>query len=176
MDYEVTPKSRFELRRLAKLFRIFFDIQSDLKVDIIKILDRLHEYDEDFFYEIVEDEELKDKYAETFSDQSRMRIRESTYLGAIMGNPRDRFTLTHELAHYLLHDSKSVLGLARSKDDSNPTPAFRRAEWQANVFAGEFMALYDLTKDFSALEICEKCGMSEAASQIQYEQYNKNKL
>mgnify|MGYP000952505712 FL=1 len=45
-------------------------------------------------------------------------------------------------------------------------------EWQANAFAGELMAPYDLVKNMSVEEISEKCGMSMTAASIQYRKYH----
>ena len=50
-------------------------------------------------------------------------------------------------------------------------PAYMNPEWQANAFAGELMAPYDLVKGMRIEEIAEKCGMSITAASIQYRQY-----
>lgn len=46
-------------------------------------------------------------------------------------------------------------------------------EWQANVFAGELMAPYDLVKDMSVIDIANRCGMSISAAEVQYNMYHK---
>lgn len=66
-----------------------------------------------------------------------MYIREDVYNGACQGKGRDRFTIGHEFAHLLLHDNL-VLGLARV-DKNIKVEIYRDPEWQANVFAGEFL-------------------------------------
>jgi hypothetical protein len=52
-------------------------------------------------------------------------------------------------------------------------PRYRDPEWQANTFAGELMAPYELVKDMSAEEIAVKCKMSRQAAKIQYNEYHK---
>ena len=96
-----------------------------------------------------------------------MTIREDVYDRAVDGNARDRFTLCHELGHFLLHTPERV-SFARGE-----VPTYMDPEWQANVFAGELMAPYELVKNMSACEIAEKCGMSLAAAQVQYNNYHK---
>ena len=43
---------------------------------------------------------MEDMYGNTNTATNTMRIRSDVYRGAIAGNPRDRFTLCHELGHY----------------------------------------------------------------------------
>ena len=96
-----------------------------------------------------------------------MRIRSDVYEGAVKGRPRDRFTLCHELGHYILHQPE-FMSYARGD-----IPRYRQPEWQANTFAGELMAPYDLVKDMSIEEIMKKCGMSRQAATIQYNEYQR---
>lgn len=118
-------------------------------------------------FEILTKEEMQDTYGTTNTGSNKMRIREDVYEGAIKGNPRDRFTLCHELGHYFLHQPESI-SYARGN-----IPAYRNPEWQANTFAAELMAPYDLVKNMSANEIAEKCGMSRQAAEIQYRECQK---
>ncbi len=96
-----------------------------------------------------------------------MQIREDVYNGTVEGNPRDRFTLCHELGHYFLHQPEFI-SYARGE-----IPKYCQPEWQANTFAAELMAPYHLTKSMSAEEIAKKCGMSKSAADIQYNIYHK---
>jgi hypothetical protein len=66
-----------------------------------------------------------------------IQIKESVYLGAISGNPEDRFTLAHEMGHaFLLHGctENKVCGI-----DENILPT-EDPEWQADTFAKELLA------------------------------------
>ena len=42
------------------------------------------------------------------------------------------------------------------------------AEWQANTFAAELMAPYELIRGMGVEEIMRECGMSYTAASIQY--------
>lgn len=122
--------------------------------------------DNDFDYEIVEDDEMEDMYGSMNTISNVMRIREDVYNRAVQGNPRDRFTLCHELGHYLLHQPERI-SYARGE-----VPAYMNPEWQANTFAAELMAPFSLIKDMSIEEIMEKCGISRQAATIQYNTYH----
>ena len=52
-------------------------------------------------------------------------------------------------------------------------PRYCNPEWQANTFAGELMAPYDLVKDMSPDEIARTCGMSKQAAEIQFKEYHR---
>ena len=118
-------------------------------------------------YEILPVNELKNAYGITHTGKGIMQIREDTYDGAVGGNPRDRFTLSHELGHFLLHTPDRV-SFARGE-----VPAYMDPEWQANTFAAELMAPYHLICCMSVKEIAEKCGMSNKAASIQYSKCRK---
>ena len=121
----------------------------------------------DFNFEIVEPWEMEDMYGTTNTGTNTMKIRKDVYERAVKGVPRDRFTLCHELGHYLLHRPE-VMAYARGS-----VPRYRDPEWQANTFAGELMAPYDIVKDMSAEQIASACGMSMQAARIQYQEYHK---
>ena len=110
---------------------------------------------------------MEDTYGTTNTGMNIMRIRSDVYEGAIQGNPRDRFTLCHEVGHWFLHQPDSI-SFARGN-----VPRYRDPEWQANTFAAELMAPYELVKDMTISEIMEKCGMSMQAATIQYNEYQR---
>ncbi len=176
MEYEVPPKSRLDIRVLANRLRTFLNIQEVICVDIVLLLERLHLHDDDFTFAVVPDDEMKGCYAETISEENMIRVNETTYLGAINGNNRDRFTLAHELGHYLLHADEEVVKLSRKTSSGcMSTPCYRKAEWQANTFAGEFLVSEHLVEGMSPLMISLKCGVSMKTAEIQHREYAKRK-
>ncbi len=162
----VEPMSRDKIRQLAKKFRKIFGLEETLRFPIVQFIEWiLPELGLDF--EVVPIEELGNAYGVTHTQKGIMTIREDVYDRAVDGNARDCFTLCHELGHFLLHTPERV-SFARGE-----VPTYMDPEWQANVFAGELMAPYELVKNMSACEIAEKCGMSLAAAQVQYNNYHK---
>lgn len=162
----VEPMSRDKIRQLVKKFRSIFGLEKVLYFPILQFIEWvLPELGLDF--EVVPVDELGNAYGVTHTKKGTMSIREDVYNRAVKGNARDRFTLCHELGHFLLHTPERV-SFARGV-----VPAYMDPEWQANVFAGELMAPYELVKGMSAVEIAEKCGMSLSAAQVQYNNYHK---
>ena len=169
MNICATALSRAKIRMLTTELRKLCGIQDQFYFPIVQFIEWvLGDPDSDFSYEIVPKEEMEDTYGTTNTGSNVMRIRLDVYLGAIKGNPRDRFTLCHELGHYLMHQPKYI-SYARGS-----VPTYCQPEWQANTFAAELMAPYDLVKDMQPEEIAEKCGMSLTAATIQYNTYHKH--
>ena len=94
--------SRSNIRRLAKEFRKIFDLEKVLYFPIVPfiewVLGQLG-----LELEIVSISDMPRAYGVTNPGTETMKIRQDVYEGAINGNPRDRFTLCHELGHYLMH-------------------------------------------------------------------------
>lgn len=157
----VQPLSLKAIRDIVKRFRDMFGLQDVLCFPIVPFIEWcLPELGMD--YEIVPVSEMKNAYGVTHTGKNVMQIREDTYVGAVSGNPRDRFTLCHELGHFLLHTPERV-SFARGD-----VPAYMNPEWQANAFAAELMAPYELIRGMSIDEIMRDCGMSFTAASIQY--------
>lgn len=163
----VKPLSRKDIRDLARRFRKQFKLEGVFKFPIVQFIEWVLPV-VGFDYDIISEKEMKNVYGLTDTQEGMMRIRQDVYEGAIAGEPRDRFTLCHELGHFLLHSPDRV-GFARGK-----VPKYMDPEWQADAFAGELMAPYDLVKNMSVDEIAEWCGMSHTAAMVQYNFYHRN--
>ena len=98
---------------------------------------------------------------------NEMKIRRDVYEGAIIGDGRSRFTLCHELFHYLFHTSENI-SFARSDEK---LPSYLDPEWQANTFAAELMIPIDLVKGMTVSEVVDKCKVSRQCAQIQMKKY-----
>lgn len=165
-NVSVSPMSRKSIREFAREFRQLLGLENIRYFPIVQFIEwylpRLG-----LNYEILTVGEMNDTYGLTNTKRNVLYIREDVYCGAIQGNPRDRFTLCHELGHSLLHTPERV-SFARGN-----IPAYRNPEWQANVFAGELMAPYYLTCGMSVDEMMKECGMSRQAAAIQYNLYHE---
>lgn len=165
-EISVEPMSRKSIRQLVMGFRKLFGLENSLFFPIVQFVEWcLPELGLDF--EILNVCEMEDTYGLTNTNKNTLYIREDVYIGAVNDNPRDRFTLCHELGHFLLHTPDRV-SFARGD-----IPAYRKPEWQANTFAGELMAPYRLAYNLTVDEIAEKCGMSKQAAKIQYDSFRK---
>lgn len=165
-NVSVTPMSRKSIRIFVKKFRHLFDLDDVLYFPIVHFIEWCLPI-LGLNYEILTVREMDNTYGLTNTKENILYIREDVYDKAIKGNPRDRFTLCHELGHSLLHTPDRV-SFARGD-----IPAYRNPEWQANVFAGELMAPYHLAYCMNLAEIMEQCGMSRQAASIQYKLYHQ---
>lgn len=119
----------------------------------------------DFQLEIVPREEMGNKHGETYPSKNLIRIREDVYMNAVEGNGRDRLTIAHEIGHLLLHDDDSI-ALCRLEPNEKLKP-YEDPEWQADAFGGELLASSYLIRGLTSAEVQVKCGVSEAAANVQ---------
>ena len=86
-------------------------------------------------------------------------------LSPLSGERRSRFTIAHELAHYVLHAGAGKKALFVRRDGSGPV------EWEANWFAAGFLMPEEdfcakVREGFGDAELAEHFGVSEEAVQI----------
>ncbi len=102
-------------------------------------------------------------------------VRQDVYDVACEGVRRDRFTLAHELGHYLLHPNP---GLARQAPVARESiPVYRSSEWQADYFAGSLLMPIELVKTCTSLEeIQERFGVSRDTARTHCQSYRREGL
>ncbi len=165
-QYIASGLSRKDIRDYVKQIKRVTGMGSLLYINIIPVLENvLTIFIPELQIEIVPEYEMLGKYAETFPSQNLIRIRQDVYKKACEGSVRDRFTIAHEIGHLLLHDDDAI-ALCRS-DSEVAIPKYADPEWQANVFAGEFLMNADLIKDMSVEQVSSGCGTSMQAAEIQ---------
>lgn len=157
----VPPLSINAILRKAREFREALKMENSLYFDIVGVTEFLA-YGMNFFdFEVVDDSELAGAYAYYDPLKNTLKIRNSVYEEACLGNGRHRFTLAHEIAHWYLHSNKVVL--ART---STGCPVYYDSEWQANTFASMLLMDPDLIRNLSADAIAERCMVSYQAATI----------
>ena len=168
MNVSAEPLSRKRIRNITMELRNIVGYEKEPFFPIVHFIEWvIADPDGGVDFEILTKEEMRNMYGTTNTGSNVMRIREDVYNGAVKGNPRDRFTLCHELGHYILHQPNNI---SYARGD---IPVYRNPEWQANVFAAELMAPYNLVKNMSINEIMNRCGMSRQAASIQYKECRK---
>lgn len=169
--YKAKPMSRKNIENIAEKLRYLLGIQNVMWVDVIHILENvIPVLDEEFYLDIVEDREL-DAHARAYPENHMIRIRESIYDGARHGRGRDRFTIMHEIFHFIWHD-RSEISLARNPET---VKLYENPEWQADVFAGAFLMPSRLIKGKTVNQIIQECGVSERAARCQLRIANNKK-
>lgn len=166
--YQAVGLSRKKIRGIAKKIREIFNI-TEYSFPIVEFIDLvLPQLDEEFSLSVVEPSELPPgHYAVTYPDKHEMLIRRDVYDNAALGDGRSRFTLCHELFHYLFHTSENI-SFARADEK---LPPYIDPEWQANTFAAELMIPFDLVKGMNEDEIIKKCNVSRQCAKIQMRYY-----
>jgi Zn-dependent peptidase ImmA (M78 family) len=157
-----------QLRRLASLIRQKAGHRDTLYFPVMELLERLMPlWFRGFSFEIMPKSYFSPNiHAETDIERKVILIREDVYLGAINGNGRDRMTIIHEIAHYIL---LIVNGIKLHRNFSSTKPeAYRDPEWQAKALAGELLCPYNLIGGMATPQIALACGVSDEAAQYHF--------
>ncbi|WP_214855609.1 ImmA/IrrE family metallo-endopeptidase [Exiguobacterium sp. s130] len=170
-QFKAKPRSKNDLKMFAFGLRSALEMEDVPQIDIIRILehDLLGAFGEALELEIVDVSEMEE-YALYRFDLNKIIIREDVYIAAANMNPRHRFTIAHEIGHLFLH--KHVKQLARSDVKRK---IFEDPEWQANVFAAEFLAPTHLIGDLSPSEIASTFGISNQAALKRFNDVQNNR-
>ena len=127
--------------------------------------------EEGFHICILTKEEMGNIHGLSCPTEKCIKIREDVYERAIQGYGRDRFTLAHEVGHYILHNTKSVQ-LARLGEERK-IEAYRDPEWQANTFAAELLMPITLIDTDDINVIAEEFGVSKSAANVRIKKIHK---
>ena len=169
MDKIAKPRSRKSIREITKIIRKACGLENSLEFPILFFLEHiLVEILDNFEFEVVDDAELGCE-ALAYPDRNKILVRQSIYDRAYNGNPRDLFTIAHEIGHLFLHQETSI-SFARGK--STKIKPYENPEWQANTFAGELLAPPNLIRNLSIEEVMQKCKVSRQTAEIQKEYCN----
>ena len=169
-NFRTSPKSRKQIREIAKELREILGVLPRTEIPIVKIIEFFASglESEDFTLEICDKQEMKEVYALTMPREKVLKIREDTYMEACSGNPRHLLTICHELGHVILHRTNTVV-LARNERIKK----YEDPEWQANTFAAELMVPADEVKGMTVEEIMYiyNCSYTVASIQLQQSKY-----
>lgn len=167
------PMSTNGILFLTNELRRKFDLYSVSYFPIVEFIENvLPRIDSNFSYHYVDKSEMLDKYAYFDNSTNTMVIREDVYESALAGNGRDRFTLAHELGHYILHSS----GVQLCRSDGGHVVAFCDPEWQANTFASKLLMPDHLIYGLTPSEVSRNFGTSYQAAEIALKKAKKAKL
>ena len=171
---EANPLSNNDIFALADKYRKLFGIENSMYINIIDILERkLCELFPEYSLEIVSKKEMPNLHGLTIPNNNEIKIREDVYEGAINGNGRDRFTIAHEIFHFLYHRDKHIVNCVGFARTERKIPTYMDPEWQADAFAGAFLMDRKLIKNLSIKEIMKLCGVSKAAAKTQKSKIEK---
>ena len=163
MKYVSEPLSRNQLRDLAYRVRKTIGLKETLYFPVVRFMEMiLPRIREDFQYNIVPIKEFPAfKHADFDISNTCVNIREDVYYNAVKGCGRDRMTIAHEIAHFLLI---KIFGVKLNRIHGEQPAVYRDPEWQAKALAGEIMCPAHLIGGMNAELVSSKCGVSMAAA------------
>lgn len=169
----VKPKRRSDVVDIALKFRKAFGITEDaLHVDVLAVLEfRLQALFDDNITFCVPDKWHREEEAYYDARKNIIYIRADVYDKAAAGDGRARFTIMHEVSHYVLFKIWGVPYAMPLKNIANISDATLKSmdpEWQANKFAGAFLCKPDIIQNMSISEIETRCGVSKKAAKVAY--------
>ena len=169
----VKPKRRKDVVQLVGEVRNSLKIGEDvLYVDVLAVLEfMLPSLFDDGITFSVPDEWRREEEAYYDAQKNVIYIRADVYDKAVAGDGRARFTVSHEMAHYILFKHwgfpypmplNAIVGI------SDATLKSMDPEWQANTFAGAFLCKQNIVQYMEVDDIAESCRVSKRAAQIAY--------
>lgn len=106
-------------------------------------------------------------------EQATIALTTQTYQSARRNDPRTRFTIFHELGHFVLSHSKTL-------GRSNVVPArWIDSEWQADQFAAEMTMSLDVLRRNrlnTPSKVAQFCGVSSLAASYRLDQLRRKGL
>jgi predicted transcriptional regulator len=128
----VSPRSILSIRGVAEEVREIMSLP-DGKVPLAEFIESWSTYG--ITLDVLEDEDftlwMADVEAVCVPETATITLTDTTYNAARRNDPRTRFTIFHELGHFVLQHSKV---LARRDTVAKP---YLDSEWQADQFAAE---------------------------------------
>ncbi|MDR0919008.1 MAG: ImmA/IrrE family metallo-endopeptidase [Oscillospiraceae bacterium] len=166
MKYISEPLSRKTLSAMALAFRKLLGLNEQQPFPCIPLLEKiLPLLDSDYNFEVVSKEEFGElKEADTDALNHQIRIREDVYIGAVKDSGRDRFTITHEIAHYILFYFYGIKFNLCTEETI--IPKFRDIEWQAYALAGELLVPAQAIKGLHISEVINRYKVSNSCANV----------
>lgn len=172
-SYVAEPMSTNQIRKIVREFRKLLKIEFDEYIDVVKYLDFLTFVDPMYDYQIVEDDTLAETVqGETDVVNHIIKIKQSIYENACDGDEYSRMTIAHEIGHYVLVCIEGIT-FAKNKNRIGYVITYKDPEWQATVFASEFLAPSYLIKGLEPEEISKRFGITLQAARTQLRHLKK---
>ena len=170
LGMRVPATTRKKLRATAAHLRKSFGIATE-RFPIEQVVDvgLSAAFDGQYTFAVLGQNEMGNDHGLTDPDRKIMLIREDVYDGACLGSGRDRFTLAHELGHFVLHGNTYLARSLPSAVGSRHHEKYEDSEWQADTFAAELLMPVAMVQACSSpAELMERAGVSRAAAETRF--------
>jgi transcriptional regulator with XRE-family HTH domain len=169
----VPPMSIAKLRHFAEQVRDVFVEATTVAFPIMDVLEfRLGQVIPDFVLDVQDQDTMGQDEGRVVAGSPVLTLRSDIYEGAWNGVGRDRFTASHEFAHFLMH---RTITFARTREDTDKI--YCDAEWQADSFAGTLlMSPRHVGRFRTADEAADACTITRAAAGVMWAKYSSEGL
>lgn len=168
LQYAVPPLSRKAIRQYVEMLRKKYGLEGLSCFPIAHFLEYLFPD----HYQVVSKLNMGHYEGLMVTGQDIIAIREDVYDGAVAGDGRSRFTLAHEIGHFLMHRTDSHPRMVNPK---NLKP-YENPEWQADNFASELLMPVNLVKGLLMDEIVKQCMVTPSAASVRIDILKKEGL
>ncbi|WP_166838685.1 ImmA/IrrE family metallo-endopeptidase [Rheinheimera pleomorphica] len=173
LGHKVSPRKKADIEAIARNIRDKFGL-TKCRINIVALYEILQSFGL-FEFEVVEDAVLGDIEAETIPSENMIRVKRSIYDKACDGDGHCRFTMAHELGHFFLHSNQTPAAYARGQAPQHKV--YEDSEWQADVFASEFLidSRY-VNEDSDPYEVSILFGVSLQAAQMKIHKIKNGRM
>lgn len=155
-----------QISDIAYKLRDLIGMKKHYKFPIVEFVENvLLSLDDTYGFNVAEidDPEIAGMYAFYNPKENEMTIRSDVYEQALNGDGTSRFTIAHELGHYILH--RKGIRMCSISDDFEVNEEYD-PEWQANKFASAILMPEYLIGNMSKEEVASRFGTSLQAAEI----------
>ena len=165
-NFIVPPRSWDDIDRIAQDFRSKLGLRDVPLFPVIEVLEHILDFKLGVNFFVRSKREMGAAEGGTDPNGKFIILREDVYQGACDGNGRDRFTVSHEIGHLVLH---SGIPLARATPETT-VKAYCLSEPQANQFAAALlMPAHFFTKSDTPELVKDRHGTSHEAARLRVE-------
>jgi IrrE N-terminal-like domain len=160
--FEAPPLSGENIEGLAEAVRRIFSLEDEPFFPVVAFAEKgLSLLVEGLTFDVVEAAVMGPREGAVDPLTSEFMIREDVYDGAVLHQPRHRFTIMHEAGHAIMHVGKTLNRVSPMQRRE----LFRDPEWQADRFASAVLMPRNLIRNCrSEAEITSRFGVSGAAA------------
>jgi Zn-dependent peptidase ImmA (M78 family) len=173
--WKAPPMRWVDIEEKARKFRKSIGLDEVLRFPVIDVLEKiLHEELKLVEMRVVDDQDMGS--AEGYTDPAGryIELSQCVYESACLEKNRARWTVAHELGHWMLH---TCVPLARvSPDRRNTIRVFENPETQAHQFAAALlMPIYRISSSETACRISQVFGVSLEAAEKRLSYLRRNR-